>query len=187
MAAQLTGMDFSAENGKGLVPAVAGEADDHGRQAHRERQATRQLDVCPEQQDQRRDEQLAPGDAKDGGDHPDHESGGHARHQLSHAGEQRRPAVTSWPAAGEMPHQNMLCCYGNFGKGQRATTYPMCLSSGTGLRGDWAAVPAKFVGAAFRRAETGAVGRLLGTGDGDTVDQAGITGPGIGGLGAVTS
>jgi hypothetical protein len=79
-----------ADDGEAPVLAVAGEADEHGRQADRQRKAPGQLDVHPEQQDQGRDEQLPACNTEQGGDHPDAEASRHARHELGQAGQQRR-------------------------------------------------------------------------------------------------
>lgn len=60
------------------VAAVAREADDHRRQAHGERQASRELDIHAEQQHECGDQQLAARDAKQRCDHPDQEACGDA-------------------------------------------------------------------------------------------------------------
>jgi hypothetical protein len=51
---------FSPRTRKTAIPTIAGEAHKHRRQADRQRQAARQLDLRAEQQHERRDQQLAP-------------------------------------------------------------------------------------------------------------------------------
>ncbi len=66
-----------AQDGEAAVAAVAGERHEHGRQGHGQRQAAGGLDVDGEQQNDRGDEEFAPGDAHERGDDAD-----------AHAGEQ---------------------------------------------------------------------------------------------------
>src|SRR5690242_11865576 len=98
-AAPCTAMVFVWSNApqhrEAPVPAVAREADQHRRQAHRERQAARQLDVRPGQQDQRRDQQLAPGHAQERGQDTDRETGGHAGDGLGGAGQEHDARITT--------------------------------------------------------------------------------------------
>ena len=79
------------QHGKAPVAAVAREADEHGRQADGERQASGQLHVGTEQQDQRRDQQLAAGDAEQRGDDADREAGDQPGDDL------RQPVNSAWP------------------------------------------------------------------------------------------
>jgi hypothetical protein len=84
----------AAKNRKALVPAVAGEPDEHGRQAHGKRQASSELDVGSEQQHQRWNEQLTPGQAEQRGHDADAEPGDDASDELRRSNEQ---GLASWP------------------------------------------------------------------------------------------
>ncbi len=92
-----------SEHREAPVPAVAREPDDHGRQAHRERQAARELDVGPEQQDQGRDQQLAAGDAQERGHDADPEAGRHAGRRQERPVQGRPPGRAA--AVAEQQHR----------------------------------------------------------------------------------
>src|SRR5882724_13249628 len=76
---------ISAQDRKAVVAAIAREPDEHGGKAHRQREASGELDIGAEQQHQRWNEKLTTGDTKKRGNDSNDEAG-------RHAGEKLRPA-----------------------------------------------------------------------------------------------